>query len=161
MKTYIGIDNGVTGTIGIINDLAAYFMNTPIKKEQDYTKKKQLITRIDTILLKQVLLRETYTNDVFVGIERPMINPNRWRASVSAIRADEAMRILLQTLDIPYQYIDSKEWQKMLLPKSTEKEDLKKASIDVATRLFPKLRGQFKPDADGLLIAEYCRRKNF
>jgi hypothetical protein len=45
-----------------------------------------------------------------------------------------------------------------LLPKGIKGSDeLKKASLDVGVRLFPKL--PLKKDADGILIAEYMRRK--
>ena len=41
-KIYIGIDNGVTGTIGIIHPDGEYvFFNTPTKKELSYTRKNE------------------------------------------------------------------------------------------------------------------------
>ena len=88
-------------------------------------------------------------------IERPMINPTRWVASTSALRCLEATEIVLEELQIPYQFIDSKEWQKVLLPSGLVKEQLKKDADDVAKRLFPKLT---IVNSDSLLIAEYCRR---
>jgi hypothetical protein len=88
-------------------------------------------------------------------IERSMINPMRWVASVSAIRCLEATEIILEELQIPYQFIDSKEWQKVLLPSGLKGDQLKKAADDVAKRLFPK---QTIVNSDSLLIAEYCRR---
>jgi hypothetical protein len=67
--------------------------------------------------------------------------------------------IALEESQWAYEYIDSKEWQKSLLPKGLKgSEELKKASLDVGKRLFPSL--DIKKDADGLLIAEYLRRKN-
>ena len=47
-KIYIGIDNGTTGTIGIVgNGIESQLYHTPIKKEQDYTKAKKTVTRLD------------------------------------------------------------------------------------------------------------------
>ena len=47
-KIYIGIDNGTSGTIGIVGDsISPIFVHTPVKKEQNYTKAKQSITRLD------------------------------------------------------------------------------------------------------------------
>jgi hypothetical protein len=164
-KTYIGIDNGVTGSIGIItNDNIVYFEKTPIKKEQSYTKKKQNITRINgyflTGLLRFLSPKKNIT-PVFCLIERPMINPGRWKASMSAIRCLEATLIILEHLEIPFQYIDSKEWQKEMLPSGLKKEELKKASVDIGCRLFPRFKEMIikHKDADSLLIAEYARRK--
>lgn len=159
MKTYIGIDNGVTGTITIIGDGKVIHFPMPVKSEQSYTKAKQNITRIDYRGLREVLLRNGCTaSGAFCLLERPMVNPGRFKATVSAIRALEATLIVLEQLSISFQYIDSKQWQKALLPQGLDKGDLKKAAIDVARRLFPEIKTK---DADSLLIAEYARRMRF
>lgn len=156
MKTYIGIDNGVSGSISILKESDIYYCPTPVKIEQSYTKTKQLITRVDYEVLKKYLLQHIApSTGVFCLLERPMVNPGRFKATASALRALEATLIVLERLYIPFQYIDSKEWQKALLPKGIEKDGLKKAAIDVAKRLFPQVQTK---DADSLLIAEYARR---
>jgi hypothetical protein len=87
-----------------------------------------------------------------------MINSTRFNASLSAVRALEATLIALEQFQFRYEYIDSKEWQKLLLPKNIKGSDeLKKASLDIGKRMFPDL--DIKKDADGLLIAEYMRLK--
>lgn len=156
-KVYIGIDNGVTGTISILKEggVVIYF-KMPIKRELSYTKKKQYITRLCYDSLNSII-EEYYNSNCFCLIERPMINPKRWKASMSAIRALESALIVLENNVIPYQYLDSKEWQKEFLPKGIKKPSiLKNAAIDVARRLFPQIETK---DADSLLIAEYARRK--
>lgn len=155
---YIGIDNGVSGTIGIIGDRVHYY-KTPVKKEQNYTKKKSNITRIDVQQLEYLLQLEN-DNQRFALIERPLVNPRMFQATISAVRALEATINVLEFMYIPYQYIDSKEWQKELLPKGTKgTPELKKASVDIGCRLFPEHSREIHKhgDADGLLIAEYCR----
>jgi hypothetical protein len=88
-----------------------------------------------------------------------MVNSTRFNATLSAIRALEATLIALERSQFPYEYIDSKEWQKVLLPKGLKGSDeLKAASLDIGKRLFPSL--DIKKDADGLLIAEYMRRRD-
>ena len=161
MKAYLGIDNGVTGSITIIQGNHIDHFPTPTKKELSYTKTKQYISRIYYSRLRQILKVETLVDDIFCLIERPMINPMRFKASLSAIRALESTLIVLEELNIPYQYIDSKEWQKFFLPKgliAKKKKspiELKKAAIDISKRLFPKIKTK---DADSILIAEYARR---
>lgn len=157
---YMGFDNGVTGSIGIIKDNGDYeFHPTPIKKEQSYTKTKQNISRIDFPALVE-LLEQFRNENVKVLVERPMVNPMRFKASASALRSLEATLIALEQLNYSFEYIDSKEWQKLLLPNGIKgSPELKKASKDIGTRLFPKEADKFKTDADGLLIAEYLRRK--
>jgi hypothetical protein len=153
-KVFIGIDNGVSGAITILSESGVVLkhIKTPVKNCLNYTKKKAFHNRVDFKKLKFEL--DTW-KESFCMIERPMVNPMRWVASVSAIRCLEATEIILEELQIPYQFIDSKEWQKILLPSGLKGDQLKKASFDVAKRLFPK---QTIVNSDSLLIAEYCRR---
>lgn len=157
MKTYIGIDNGVSGTIAIISESGVDFWKTPVKKEQDYTKAKKVVSRVDIPTLKGIL--EPYADNAFLLLERPLVNPGRWVATTSALRCHEAELAVIEILNIPYQFIDSKEWQKALLPKGCE--DTKKASLDIGNRLFPQYKDFKHPDRDALLIAEYAKRKGF
>lgn len=174
-KVYLGIDNGATGTISICVYGEISHFPMPVKKELSYTKKKQYVSRIDISKLKRILedfliLRDkkgnpdfTKERDIFCLLERPMINPLRFKQSISAARALESVLIVLEDLVIPYQYIDSREWQKMFIPtgilnlKSKKKStELKRAAVSIAKRLFPKIKTK---DADSLLIMEYARRK--
>jgi hypothetical protein len=43
----IGIDNGVSGSIGIISKDWSKYIETPMFSQQNYTKKKANITRVD------------------------------------------------------------------------------------------------------------------
>lgn len=157
---YVGIDNGTSGSIGIlVPKKPAIFIHTPIKKELNYTKIKRYIHRIDKEKLKN-LLSPFSICECKVGIERPMINPMRFQASVSAARALEATLIVLEELKLSFEYLDSKGWQKALLPKNLKGNELKTASLDIAKRIFPKVNYKGFKDADGLLIAHYLITKD-
>lgn len=159
-KVYIGIDNGISGTIGIITSSITLFFPVPTFSQQNYTKKKGNITRIESGLLHNIF--SDFKNDyVYCMLERPMVNPTRFQATTSALRALEATLIIIEQLGFSYSYCDSKEWQKVLLPKGSTKEQLKKDSVDIGCRLFPQHKNEIikHKDADGILIAEYCRRK--
>lgn len=158
-KCYIGIDNGVTGTIGIVSDgMQPCIYHTPTKKEQNYTKKKDNITRVDVKGLADILTQFDPANAMVI-MERPMVNPTRFKATTSALRCFEAELTLIEHLGFPYCYVDSKDWQRMLLPKGIKGSDeQKKASKDIGKRLFPQLADFKHSDFDGLLIAEYARR---
>ena len=161
MSYVIGIDNGVSGSISILGRAGNYADHTvtPVKKEQSYTKTKQEITRINFGALREYLDNPIYRphcNNIAV-LERPMINPMRFKASISAARSLEATIIVLEELGIPYRYIDSREWQKVMLPDGCAKEELKKVAVDIARRLFPSIKVTLA-SADSLLIAEYARR---
>lgn len=154
---FLGIDNGVSGSIGIVNQTSSVYLSMPIKRVLNYTKSKQFLNRIDVDNLRLIL--SAYSSlEMLCLVERPMINPTRFKATVSAIRALEATIIVLEALKIPYQYIDSKEWQKSLLPSGLRGPELKLASLEVGKRLFPSINFKGCKDADGLLIAEHGRR---
>ena len=160
--TYIGIDNGSTGTIAILDGDTSVFVKTPTHKMLNYQKSKvSHINRIDVVALKKLL--EPYNPlATRVIIERPMINSFRFQASISAARSLEATLIVLESLHFGYEYIDSGAWQKVLLPAGIKKApNLKRASKDVGLRMFP-MHAEFiedHGDADALLIAEWARRR--
>lgn len=157
-KIYIGIDNGTSGSIGIVGINEPIYLHTPIIEQLSYTKEKKFIHRIHGNVLRS-LLKEYELCNVLVVLERPMINPTRFNASLSAIRCLEATLIILEELHFPYKYIDSKFWQKEMLPDGLRKEELKKASLDIGKRIFPNINFKGFKDADGILIGECCRRK--
>lgn len=161
-KIYIAIDNGVSGSIGKLGEGENHFSKVPTKVQQDYTKKKANVTRIDFAKMMELLkeLTEGYeSQDIMVGVERPMVNPTRFVATASALRAWESTLIILEELELPYTVIDSKAWQKELLPQGVKgSAELKKASMDVGNRLFPHFQTVKHPDRDGILMAEYLKR---
>lgn len=167
MTIYVGIDNGVSGSIGWINndDGTFGFHLTPTFQSIDYPKKGKNIRRIDTqalhVLLHNICLEIVPQQRSLILLERPMVNPKRFHATKSALRSLEATLITLEELELAYRYIDSKEWQKQLLPNVKTAARLKEASMQIGCQLYPSLRGKFKDDADGMLIAEWANRNKF
>ena len=155
------IDNGVTGTIGYYDGTRADFKLTPTVSLQDYTKAKKNITRISTPKLSNILYEYLgYSSElIMVVLERPMINPARFTASISAARALEATMTVLEVALLPYTFCDSKEWQRGLLPssgtKGVDSKTLKQESRDIGERLFPQFKELIHrhKDADGILGA--------
>lgn len=164
MNVFFGIDNGVTGSVGALvrgeGEAEDIFMSVPHRSEQSYTKKKQQVGRIDWQALTDFLRDASEGRRAFCMIERPMIAPVRFKASISGARALEAVQICCEMVGVSIQFVDSREWQKVLLPSGLKGEDLKDASTEIGCRLFPLLTEKIvkHKDADGLLIAEYCRR---
>jgi len=162
---YVGIDNGVSGSVGTISDETHEVSWTPmpIKKCLNYTKSKRWINRVDVVKFKELLFNKikkflpaSFSTNCIVFIERPMVNPGRFQATMSALRCLEATLIVLEEMGLPYVYVDSKQWTKALLPSGLKGSDeLKKASLQVAKRLFPSL--ECVKDGDSILIAEYAR----
>lgn len=160
MKTYIGIDNGVSGAVGVLySNGGARWWPMPVRSELNYTKAKKNITRVNYDALYAIL--GDIVDDSIVVIERPMVNPGRFQATISAVRCLEATLLALENLKFPYQYLDSREWQKTQLPSGLEgAEQLKKASLDVGRRLWPNLTFPKKADCDALLMARHAMLKN-
>ena len=163
-KCYIGIDNGVSGTIAILNSSGAVFEPTPVIDVFDYASSKgNKIHRIDYNKLFELLDScETTKTDCKVFMERPLKNPKLFTASISAVRAFEITLLAVQNLGFAFEVIDSRKWQKYFFPAVSGKDNLKKASMQKGIELFPAVKNfitQHK-DADGLLIAEWARRTN-
>ena len=163
-------DNGTTGTVGWIHGVnyANYDMiEVPVKKRASFHKDPRSTTVIDVEKLKGTILgwmeqAKLIPKDIIAYRERPMINPKRWQASMSASRADEAETIMLEQLGIKYKYVDSKAWQRHVLPSSgkagTTSDMLKAESMDIGLKEFKDHPGIVQcirkhGDADGILGA--------
>lgn len=172
----IGIDNGTSGTIGFICGSEYEFLETPIIVKLDFTKsKKRDIKRLDVDAFCKLLKgyktkAEEGKEPLICYLERPLINPMLFTTSILAVRCFEAELTVIESLKIPYVVIDSKAWQKELLPegisakgkdKKAVKNELKFASMEVAIRYFPKEEKLIRKhkDGDGLLIARYGKLK--
>ena len=159
MKTYIAIDNGATGTYCIMSQEGIKHGPLPTKKAINYQKKKQEITRIDHEKFNTFLGEISSGSEAcLVVIERPFVNPHGFKATTSGLRAFESVLIGVERNGLGHVFVDSREWQKSLLPSGIKgRAELKKASVDVAARLFPQIKTK---DADSILMAEWARRSN-
>ena len=160
-----GIDNGATGQIGIIYKDGSYdVIDTPSERVLSYQKSKttfvnRVIHKDFKKYLSDILIKNP-DEEMKVFLERPMVNKMRFNSSLNAMRSYESEIIALESLNLSYDIIDSKKWQKSLLPVGVSGSvELKKASMDVGIRLFPKSKAVIKKhkDADGILIAEFAR----
>lgn len=174
MKITIGIDNGTTGSIGIIvqdeREIGAFFAETP-SKMSILGKKERHIRRIDHESLRSLLCVHTApligahkmwnkTAIMHAYIERPFTG--RFMGAVlPAQRSFEAVLIVLEQLSIPYTVVDSKEWQKTQLPEIKGSKELKAASCALGRSKWLDLAAMVLKhgDADGLLIADYYHNK--
>lgn len=179
---YVGIDNGVTGSIAVVDDVGrlALYVPTPVEMRQSYTKKKDMFNRVRGDIMHGMLA--PFAGKSSVVIERPVtgISFNTMR---SGFRCDEATIIVLEILGMRYEYVDSGQWQKEMLPhlkapkkapkgatptqkaevKSANadlKKQTKKLSLEVGRKLFPdrQFGRSATADADAALIAEWARR---
>lgn len=158
---YISIDNGVSGSFAWVNEDCSLsgVTTTPVFVEQDFQKNKKNVTRVNVLEVVN-WIRRVPKGNARVILERPFVNPRMFNATLSAIRAWEAILIALQAFNYPRIVVDSRKWQKAMLPTGCKGPELKVASVQVGCRLFPDHADWVKDqgDADSLLIAEFARR---
>lgn len=152
--TIIGIDNGTSGSIGIIGPHGVIFELIPIK-DSLLGKAGKHIKRVNVTKLMDILAPYK-ERDIFAYVERPFTG-QFLNAVLPAQRSFEAVLIALELLNIGYEVIDSKQWQLPILGQIKGSSELKKASMLRGCQMYPKLASSIKDhgDADGLLIAHH------
>jgi hypothetical protein len=177
MSVVIGIDNGPTGSIGIMRDGGAvHFGPIPTQPYLHYGKKGTISNRLDRAALKSLLAnapqsefhgtggsRTVDLSKIHFYIERPFTGSSMMiKSMLSSARFFEATIITLEDLGIGYEVIDSGVWQKPVLGDVKGSKELKLASMLRGRQIYP----QFSPiigkqgDADGLLIAHHFSRQH-
>jgi hypothetical protein len=156
----LAFDNGTSanGVAVLGPDNYVKYLKLPVKNELSYTKEEHHITRIDFPALNQLIADLKLPKTTLAVLERPMINPMRFRASISAVRCLEAELIVIESLGFRLEYVDSKQWQRVLLPGIEGSTELKKASLELGRKLYPDLK--LKKDADSLLIAHWAMNRD-
>lgn len=163
IRVTIGIDNGSSGSLGILrSDAEPYFEPVPVEDYLHYGKKGSIGKRLDRFRLATTLNLIANLGDpdepkqVRVFVERPF-SGKFINSVVPAHRFFEATVITLEDLRLGYEVIDSQVWQKPVLGKVTGSAELKLASKLRGIQLYPKLKDVItrQGDADGLLIAHH------
>jgi hypothetical protein len=185
MSTIIGIDNGSTGSVGIIRDGAVvHFGPVPTQPFLHYGKKGTISNRLDRAAFRGLLLgavpcvvqtEHDFVTDrvlatsitptlsaVRVYIERPFTGGAMMiKSMLSSARFFEATIIALEDMGLGYEVIDSGTWQKPVLGAVTGSKELKLASKLRGLQLCPQFKDAItkQGDADGLLISHYFSRQ--
>ena len=163
MHVTIGIDNGATGSIGILIDgRTPVFTEVPTSISLHYGKKGTKTHRLNRVRFKELLLTNTEELDfrsiasARVFLERPFTG--RFINSVlPAHRFFEATMIVLEDLGLGFEVVDSGTWQKSVLGNVKGSAELKQASRLRGVQLYPALATDIAHhgDADGLLMAHH------
>jgi hypothetical protein len=165
----VGIDNGQSGSVGILTGSSARFEPVPTEPYLHYGKKgtigKRLLRKGHGGLHGLIwgacpLLPDQVTQVnpdlVRVYIERPF-SGKFMNAVLPAHRFFEATIIVMEDLGLGYEVVDSGPWQKAMLGNVTGSAELKKASKLRGIQMYPQFRDFITKhgDADGLLMARY------
>ena len=158
---YVGIDNGLNGGIAVINRaqsvIGKWVMPVIKSKKTEYD-----VNRIVEIL-KEIKNRK----NTFVMLEKAHVRPiSGKRACFMNGFGYGIMQGILSSLNMSYEIVDPKVWQKNLFEGVTS--DTKTASINFCKKKFPnidlKATERTTKDHDGIAdaicMAVYCYRKN-
>jgi len=148
---YIGVDNGVSGTIGIYGDSVIEVYKVPVRKGCSDYSANHSITRVDVDSLRGIMCRYT-GGDVKVILEYPYFNMKNIRTTFVAGRCLEAELIVLEGLGLEYSFVSARVWQSDLFPGIRGRLELKRRSLMFG---IDKLGGKVSgfSDFDGLCIA--------
>jgi len=168
----VGIDNGQSGSIGIIAPGRITYAPIPTKDYLHYGKKGAISKRLDRKALA-LMLRDAFNyggpgwvgiDNIRVYIERPF-SGKFINAVVPAHRFFESTICVMEDFDwdscghigLGYEVVDSGPWQKSVLGNVHGSAELKKASKLRGIQLYPQLATEITKhgDGDGLLIAHY------
>ena len=164
MRIFCAIDNGCTGTIGAVTEDGSWasFMPVPTYKSLDYNRSKpRHTTHVDYDKLHGLLSSLGKQGDLRLVTERPMKNPRLFTATVSGVRAHEILLAVTRSLGVDIEEtMDSRNWQTAMCG-PFEKGKSKEASVAAGCELFPEHSPLIRKhgDADGLLMAEFFRRR--
>ena len=163
-RIFCAVDNGCTGTIGAVDESgdALIFMRVPTYKSQDYNKSKvKITTHVDYETLKSILWALKKLGTLHLVTERPLKNPRLFNATVSGIRAHEILLAVTRSMGLEItDTMDSRDWQKAMCGEFRIGES-KQASLKAGLEMFPNHSNMIRKhgDADGLLMAEFSRRR--
>ena len=144
----VGIDPGKRGAIA--------FVKEDFSMAQVYCMPKLDETLIDFLISRRQKI-------LLVAIEKQQPFPKQGVKSMFSLGFNYGILIgILKTLQIPYEEIPPRRWQKEMLGNGRKKRgESKKLSLKKAKALFPYLAeniGKHHGKSDALLIAEYARR---
>lgn len=153
---YIGIDPGLSGGVGIINDdkAAAYVFDTPVA---EVDSKRKYLARAMALLLGPFADRE----DVLCVLENVHSMPKQGVASSFCFGEGKGMwEGIIAAYNIPLELVSPQRWKKEIMADQGKE---KSAARFKAMQLFPSLSDQLKlvkhdGRAEALLMAEYGRR---
>ena len=163
---YIGIDPGLSGAVGIIDDPSgnpehapwsvSVFDTPTVLVEGEKTKRKFLIGAM-ALLLKPFALRQ----DTLAILENVHSMPEQGIASAFNFGEGKGMwEGILTAFEIPMELVSPQRWKKAIMADQGKE---KSAARFKAMQLFPSIADKLKlvkhdGRAEALLMAEYGRR---
>jgi hypothetical protein len=160
---YAGVDPGLKGAIAVLDQDGAVLNVRSIPLVSGGTRARDTF---DLPTIRDVFMEWRERGSLFVTVERLQPLPAKLGGGIANFARGVSCGFvwMLTALDVPYQLVAPRAWQKALFL-GTPGEDTKQRSVLAAQRLFPSVDlrrdGRGRPDhnlADSLLLAEFGRR---
>ena len=137
MRTYIGIDPGISGGIAWINDTGPHAIKMP-----------------KTVKDRWLAISQLETNDCYAMLERVSTSPQMGVRSAGTFMQNRGeLLACLCASGIPYDEVTPTKWMRSLNCLTGGDKNVTKSK---AQSMFPELKITHAV-ADALLLAEYCR----
>jgi crossover junction endodeoxyribonuclease RuvC len=154
LKTYIGIDPGLSGAIAFVTGTGSYAVfDIPVMAKGSGTVKNE----INANGMKQIL-QQQITLEPVAALERVNAMPGQGVSSVFSLGDSfGACRSVLACMDLPTFYVTPVEWKKHF-KLTSDKEEARALAI----KLYPQAELHLKKHidrAEALLIATYLKHK--
>jgi crossover junction endodeoxyribonuclease RuvC len=156
---YIGIDPGLGGAVGILDENLVQVFDTPtVLVEGEKTKHKYMVGAM-ALLLKPYAGRR----DVLAVLENVHSMPKQGVASSFSFGEGKGMwEGILGAFEIPFDLISPQRWKKEIMADQGKEKD---AARFKAMQLFPSIAAQLKLKkhdgrAEALLMAAYGKRRD-
>jgi len=161
---YLGIDNGFTGAVSCLLPDNRVFAR-PVKFI-DLGKEKLLDIEENRLMLREMIAAAGTTKDkVLVVYEQAQVMQKAGaRNNFTNGKNGEFWRVLLTLEQIPFMWVNPKDWQKQMF-RGVRGDDTKVMAALVRRQLFPEFdgsghnRSQMEGINDAILIAA-CAREN-
>lgn len=160
---YIGIDNGLSGGLVALSDVAGVAPIAMIPMPLEAKKKGEQVA-----ILGVWAWISQFKNHVFLLIEKPNNAGGKITPSTAASMADSfaVLRAMCALKGLRWSPVTPQSWQKEMIP-GCEKGQTKQYALSIARNLWPDEKWLATPRCttphngmvDAALIAEFARRK--
>lgn len=143
MTVYLGIDPGKDGAIGAITERGPGVITIPK-------------TDVDTYRLLEATC-DLYQFDIVIVLERILMSPemSKWKGIQKLVGNFHLLRGFLIALGVSFEALTPRQWRGELGLAGVDKHTL----FARAQEIFPNVKIT-KSNADAMLMAEVCRRRN-
>jgi hypothetical protein len=163
---FVGVDNGPTALwtiLGADGKLVAHFP-VPTKTTKNYQRTvDREVTRINVHQLRE-MFRPYVGKNILFAVEKPMVMPQRFQATLTAVRAFEATLVAFELMQqdgvgVSYTIANSLDWQKPMIPEALARKEKGKLAEKRRKKLLAACKKKGKTREETARILEWATKK--